>query len=329
MSTENEFAAALSGMRVRIDEALSNLVVVRAPERLYTSVRYALESPGKRVRPILTLLAAGLYGVPEERAMPVATSMEVFHTFTLVHDDIMDQSDLRRGRPSVHAKWGESTAILCGDYLSGLAAHLLALEAHTRLRDMLHLHHSTVEALCEGQIMDMAFEERTDVGVDEYLTMIDRKTAALLDCALRMGGLLADAPASHLAALSELGRHLGRAFQIQDDLLDVTATSENWGKPVGGDLIAGKKTFLTLKALETSRGEDRDYFRGILEGNGFSADRIPEAREKMKMLGVLEAARSTVIFHTDRALSAVDELPAGPSAKALAFLVQSLQDRGH
>jgi geranylgeranyl diphosphate synthase type II len=316
-------------LRRRIDEELARLVDREEPERLYASVRYALEGRGKRIRPILTLLAADAHGCSFDDALPVAVSMEVFHTFTLVHDDIMDRSPLRRGRESVHVRWNEATAILCGDYLLGLSAQLLSRRPNPRLADMLKLHHETVQSLCEGQVMDMLFEERTDVSVDEYLEMIDRKTAALISCSLAMGGLIGNADAGELAALRDLGAHLGRAFQIRDDLLDMTASGERWGKPVGGDLAAGKKTFLTLKAVEASSADDRAFFRRILAERRADEREVELARDKMQSAGVLEAAEATVIFHSEKALESTRGLREGRARRSLEDLVRGLQNRMH
>ena len=244
--------AHLDALRERIDNELNNLVDFAEPAELFDALRYVLEGKGKRFRPILTLLAAEMYGCDVNKAIFLALAMEVFHNSTLVHDDIMDRSAVRRGRESVHVKWDESTAILVGDYLLGLSYRLLSEGHQTRLCEMIVLHQHTLRMLCEGQFCDMNFEARTSVSVEEYLSMIDRKTAALLQSSLQMGGLAGHAGDEELDRLRVIGWHIGRAFQIQDDLLDLTAMDSRWGKPVGNDLIAGKKTFLFGAAILAS-----------------------------------------------------------------------------
>ena len=329
MLSQSDATTYLSTLRERIDLELAGLIDRSEPERLYESVQYALKGRGKRFRPLLTLLAADIFDSGVEKALSVAVSMEVFHTFSLVHDDIMDHSDIRRGRETIHRKWDEPTAILCGDFLAGLSTRLLLSGDHGRLPDMLLLHYQTLQLLCEGQVLDMTFEERRDVSVEDYLTMIDKKTAALLMCCLEMGGLIGHADEAGRSILKEIGWHIGRAFQIQDDLLDLTATTEKWGKPVGGDLVSGKKTYLSLKALESVNGAEKDYFYDVLEQSELSQAKIMEVRERMRSLGVLEEAETTVIFHSEKALESVLSFPEGKSRDALAHMIRAMQNRLH
>ncbi len=321
--------AHIEALRDRINYELSQLFKLAEPVELNDAIRYVLRSRGKRFRPILTLLAAEMYGCEIENAITLGLAMEVFHNFTLVHDDIMDRSAMRRGRESVHVKWDEPTAILVGDYLLGLSYRLLSEVSHARLSEMIALHQHTLRMLCEGQFCDMAFETRKDVSVDEYLSMIDRKTAALLQSSLQMGGLAGHAGGEELDRLREIGGHIGRAFQIQDDLLDLTAVDSRWGKPIGNDLTAGKKTFLLLTALELSHGSDHEWFASILDGGGLPVRRIPGVKEKMENLGVLEAAKTSIIFHSDESLRIVSSLPAGRSRELLSFLIRQMQQRLH
>ncbi|MCH8276171.1 MAG: polyprenyl synthetase family protein [Bacteroidetes bacterium] len=325
---EDDLELKLSELRARIDRGLASLIDVKEPNPLHEAVRYVLEGKGKRFRGVLTVLAAEMYGCSMDESLPVALAMEVFHNFTLVHDDIMDRSDTRRGRETVQIRWDDSTAILCGDYLMGLSYELLPTKS-VRLVEMLALHNKTASRLCEGQMRDMLFESREHVSVGEYLDMIDLKTSALIQSSLKMGGLLGCAGEDDIEVLELIGVHLGRAFQIQDDLLDLTASSDGWGKPVGGDLILAKKAFLLLKALEVSEDEERIWFGRIIEDGGLPQSRVQEARDRMQRLGVLEAARTSVIFHTDRAQTLSLRLPGGAPREMLQYVIAKMQARVH
>ncbi len=320
-------AERLSMLRRLVAQGLDTLSLNREPAVLYDPVRYVLEASGKQFRPLLVLLTAECWKVPPEDALPAALAVELFHNFTLVHDDIMDHSASRRGRPTVHTRWDESTAILSGDYLLALAYGQLArIEPH-QLRDAMAVFHGMVMQLCEGQALDKAFEGREHVTREEYLHMIDGKTGALLRACLELGGVLGGASEKDRACLRSCGEHLGRAFQIQDDLLDLVAESEGWGKVVGSDLIEGKKAFLLLTALEKSEGDEARWFRRIVEGGGLDPAEVDEARERMARLGVLDDAREAVEVHFGTAMNALSEVSCG--TEALASFIQIMQKRVH
>jgi geranylgeranyl diphosphate synthase type II len=319
----------LRTLRDAVDDAMARLVPETRPVSLYEPVRYVLEAPGKRVRPLFFLLTAEAYGADREQVLPVALAVEVFHNFTLVHDDIMDRATTRRGRPTVHARWDEATALLCGDFLVALSYDLLVGAGSPGLPAMLTAYFRMVRALCEGQAMDKEFESRQDVTVAEYHEMIYRKTGALIELAFGLGGMAAGAPGPVLDDLHRLGRHVGLAFQVQDDLLDLVAEDERWGKPVGGDLQEGKKTYLLLRALERAGGSERAWFAGITAGHGLTSVDIPEARRRMEALGVLDDARRLVIEESQRALERLDVLPDGLPKETLRALVNRLQSRLH
>jgi geranylgeranyl diphosphate synthase, type II len=321
-------ADLVGSLRQMVEDALPGTLTNTSPKELYDPVRYVLASEGKRLRPILVLLAANLRGGRVEHALPAALATEVFHVFTLVHDDIMDRSATRRGRETVHVKWDESTAILAGDYLLGLSFDLLTQTAHTDLRQLLEVFHRTVRLLCEGQALDKAFEARTDVSLDEYMAMIDRKTAALLSCGLEMGGVIAGVDPDGRRALREAGHHLGCAFQVHDDLLDLVAHDESWGKPVGGDLIEAKKAYLLLTALSMARGEEHAFFERIAR-NGASAEDVQHARVIMERLGVLERARQTVAYHTGKSLECLRVFPESPGREGLEWIIERMRSRSH
>jgi geranylgeranyl diphosphate synthase type II len=311
------------------EEALAAVVDRTEPAGLYDPTRYILDGKGKRFRPQLVLSASDLFEGDRIVALQAAVAVEVFHIFTLVHDDIMDNSPTRRGRDTIHVRWDEPTAILTGDFLLGRTMEILMAYPDDRLRQAMTVFADTVRKLCEGQIRDMAFETRQDVRLAEYLQMIDQKTSALLECSLVLGGMSGNATDADLEVLREIGHHLGRAFQIQDDLLDLTATSDAWGKPVGGDLMAAKKTWLLLQTLESASGPDRDWFEGLMLKGGATAEEIPEARRRMEALGVIESARAAVLFHSDSAARRIASLPVGTGREALDVLTQKMQQRLH
>ena len=328
--TQEETAAYVRSLTGRVEAELQTLLLPDEPAELYEPVRYVLAGGGKRIRPALVLLAAEAFGGEEAlvRVMPAALAVEVFHNFTLVHDDIMDHADERRGRPAVHVRWDEPTAILSGDLMMGLSYDLLAQVETGRTAEVIRIFHRMVTRLCEGQALDMAFEQRTDVSVVAYIDMIERKTAALLEAALDIGALIGGADEDARANLRRVGRDLGRAFQIQDDLLDLTADDAKWGKTIGGDLLEGKKTFLLLRALECAEGEERAWFARIVEENGVAPEAVQEAHSRMEVLGVLEDARGVVERHYRAGLAGLDALPPGPAASALRGVVEGLMQRG-
>ncbi len=317
-------------LRDDVDSRLRALVPAREPGRLYDPVRYVLRSGGKRLRPILLLTSSRIFGASDEEALPAALAVEVFHNFTLVHDDIMDHADERRGRPTVHVKWDESTAILCGDYLMGLSYDLLACSGgRATTRDLIRRFQQMVARLCEGQTLDQQFEARVDVSVDEYLHMVDGKTGALLQASLELGAMIGGADDAAVAAMADVGRNLGRAFQIKDDLLDLTADDERWGKIIGGDLMEGKKTYLLLSALERNSGPDRDWFLQIAKKGGLPPEEVPEARERMRRSGVLEKARSEVLRYSRLAVEATGRLRESPAVDVLTWLLTRMRERPH
>ncbi|PSR02946.1 MAG: polyprenyl synthetase family protein [Bacteroidetes bacterium QS_8_68_28] len=299
-------------LRERVNNALAELELREEPALLYDPVRYVLGGDGKRLRPVLLLLAAEVFGAETEDALPAALAVEAFHNFTLVHDDVMDHAEERRGRPAVHRRWDTGTALLAGDLLLVRAYDLLAeaaAGAETDLAALMRPFRRMARRLCEGQALDKTFETREAVSVEEYLDMIDGKTGALLSATLELGGLCGDTAPARAEALRNAGAALGRAFQIQDDLLDLTADSERWGKPVGGDLREGKKTFLLVRARERAAEDDAEDARALFERaaeSGLASGEIDEARRRMARLGVLSDARRAVARYTEAATAHLD-----------------------
>lgn len=321
-------ADTIRSLRSAIEQSLANEMQGRGPALMYDPIRYVLDGGGKRARPVLLSLVAQAYGASEAEAMSPAMAVEVFHNFTLVHDDIMDRSGTRRGQPAVHVKWDEGTAILAGDLMLGLSYELLTKPETVDVRALLDIYNRMVEQLCIGQRLDTHFETENEVSVDDYLGMIDGKTAALLSACFEIGAVVGGAPDSDVLALADAGRFTGRAFQIQDDVLDLTAESDDWGKPVGGDLLNGKRTYLTLRAIERASGSEKRWFERILDG-GITQEEVPEARDRMERLGVVDDAKGAVETYTEHAFDALSVLPEGTYADAVTAMLSRLQRRSH
>lgn len=231
-----------------IEEGLEKIDLPKTPENLYQPIEYFVEIGGKRIRPVLTLLATELFGVKKEVALPAALSIELFHNFSLIHDDIMDEAPLRRGKQTVHEKWNTNIAILSGDVLFVKAYQELSKQSREQLFDLITLFNKTAIEVCEGQQMDMDFEVLPKVTVEAYIEMIRLKTSVLLGCALQFGAIIAGASVKNQELIYQFGINLGIAFQIQDDLLDLYGEPKNVGKQVGGDILANKKTLLCILA---------------------------------------------------------------------------------
>ncbi len=237
-----------------INEAISQLSLKKSPQNLYDPIRYLMALGGKRMRPMLTLIGYSLFKDDYQKALYPALGVEVFHNFTLMHDDIMDKAPLRRGNPTVHEKWNDSVAILSGDTML-VKAYELMMEVETSLiRQVLQLFNQCAAEVCEGQQLDMDFETQDAVTKEEYLEMIRLKTAVLPGFCLQLGALIAQAPAEQAEALRQIGENMGIAFQLKDDLLDVYGNQAQFGKKVGGDIAANKKTFLMITAREQATG---------------------------------------------------------------------------
>lgn len=241
------------------NRALADMPFDRQPASLYDPVKYVLSLGGKRIRPVLLLMAYELYRDDTDRAMSTALGLETYHNYTLLHDDVMDRADVRRGRPTVHKVWNENAAILSGDSMLVLAYQLMAKAEPKYLKAVLDLFTETALEIGEGQQMDLEFETRDDVREEEYIEMIRLKTSVLLACALKLGALQADAPESDAALLYRFGEQLGLAFQLQDDLLDVYGDFRTFGKKIGGDILCNKKTYMLINALR--KADDVQYMQ--------------------------------------------------------------------
>ncbi len=255
-----------------IEEGLQSLDIKKQPEELYAPISYIMELGGKRMRPLLTLLAYNVYKPDVETVVPYALAVEVFHNFTLMHDDIMDQAPLRRGKATVHEKWNNNIAILSGDVMLVKAYELFAHLEGEKLTHVLRAFNECAAKVCEGQQMDMNFETMADVEEEAYIEMITLKTAILLGFALELGAILGGASDRDRYLLKVFGEYMGIGFQLKDDLLDIYADQEKFGKQVGGDIIANKKTFLLIKALELAQGEEKQQLSFWLSQTQFDPD---------------------------------------------------------
>ncbi|MBC7615316.1 MAG: polyprenyl synthetase family protein [Pedobacter sp.] len=239
-----------------IEKAISKIHYPQHPANLYEPIRYIMNLGGKRIRPVMVLMASELFNDDVNIALEVALAIETFHNFTLVHDDIMDNAPLRRGAQTVHEKWGSNTAILSGDVMMVESNKHLSKVKSNVLKPVLDTFNATAQGVCEGQQLDMEFEQRSDVSIDEYLEMIRLKTAVLLGGAMKLGAIVGGATEQNAELLYNFGENLGVAFQLQDDILDVYGNPEKFGKQVGGDIISNKKTFLHLKALKLAQSDE-------------------------------------------------------------------------
>ena len=260
------------------------------PENLYLPVRYILGLEGKKLRPALVLLSYNLFSENIENALPAAVAIEIFHNFTLLHDDIMDRAAMRRNEPTVHTKFGENAAILSGDVMSFISFRYLLKSKTPRLEELLLLFSDTAVKVCEGQQYDLDFERRPDVSEEEYLNMISLKTAVLLACSLKSGALLANANEEAASGLYHFGMNLGMAFQLQDDLLDTFGDENTFGKKIGGDILSDKKTYLLIKALELAGPEEKKQLLKWMGRSGSKPkEKIHAVRSIFNQLGIEKA----------------------------------------
>jgi geranylgeranyl diphosphate synthase type II len=302
---ENKYRISLS----RINDALGRCFDKESPVTLYAPARYILEGNGKRIRPFLTLLASEAVCGSSEEALHVALAVEILHNFTLIHDDIMDQADLRHGRPTVHKRWNTNAAILSGDMMIAYAYELALQAKSNRHGELIHILNDANITICEGQALDMELEEKQDATIADYIDMIAKKTGRLISAALEAGGVAGNGTDEELQSLVLFGEKIGQAFQIQDDYLDIMAENGKSGKMAGGDIINGKKTYLLLRSLELASGSDHDLLRSIIINKGIGAERVPEVKAIYERCGVLEETASLINSNTEEALTAIDELP--------------------
>lgn len=282
-------------LRDAVNEFIDNLRFEREPRELYAPIRYTIEQGGKRVRPVLLLMSYNMYKDNIEEAMYPAVAIETYHNYTLIHDDVMDRASIRRGKPTVCAKWGDTAAILSGDTMLVLAYEFIANVPDDKLPAVLSLFTATAKEIGDGQQYDLDFEKHDDVKEEEYLEMIRLKTSVLLAASMKMGGILADAPKEDLELLYAYGETMGLAFQLQDDLLDVYADQALFGKKIGGDICCNKKTFLLITAMNLASPELLAEMKAWMEKSDFSAEeKISYFTAVYNKLGVREMCEKRI-----------------------------------
>ena len=309
---------AVSQYQEFLDEYLQSKLEVKEPRNLYEPIHYILGLGGKRIRPVLTLMSAEVFGASYKKALSAALAVEVFHNFSLVHDDIMDDAPLRRGSVTVHEKWDTNTAILSGDAMLILAYQYFEYYKPTIFRKLAKLFSKTALQVCEGQQMDVDFEVRQDVTIPEYLKMIEYKTAVLVAAAMKMGAIIAEAPKKNGNLIYDFGLNLGLAFQLQDDYLDAFGDPKTFGKQLGGDIIENKKTYLYLKAIEFASEADRqkltELFSIQLEDN---SAKITQAKEIFVNSGAATATQKAIEEYTFKAFGTLEKMSIGDEKKQI------------
>ncbi len=292
-----------------IDKAVKDIEYPATPNELYEPIAYLMALGGKRLRPALVLMATDLFGGDIDDAKSPALAIEMFHNFTLMHDDIMDNAPLRRGQPTVHEKWSDSVAILSGDVMFVKAYKLMIQVKSEILTGVLDVFNKTAVEVCEGQQIDMNFEARDEVSIEEYLEMIRLKTAVLLGGALKIGALIGDADSENAELLYQFGENLGLAFQLQDDILDVYGDPEKFGKQVGGDIISNKKTFLLIKALELAQGTDLvDLTTWINKKDFIAEEKVEAVKELYNQLNIRKLSEEVMQQYAKLALDAFEKI---------------------
>jgi geranylgeranyl diphosphate synthase type II len=292
-----------------ISDYLQAQYSIREPQNLYDPVRYILSLGGKRMRPVLTLMSTEVFDTDYKKALPAALAVEVFHNFSLVHDDIMDDAPLRRGNETVHERWNINTAILSGDAMLILAYQYFEQYEPEVFRDLAKLFSKTALEVCEGQQLDVDFEIREDVTIPEYLKMIEYKTAVLVAAAMKMGAIVAQTSCENANLIYDFGLNLGLAFQLQDDYLDAFGDPKTFGKQVGGDIIENKKTYLYLKAVEFATAEQRERLMYLFSVHPEeSTDKIQEVKELFDATGASKATQQAIQDYTLKAFETLRKI---------------------
>jgi len=313
---------------IDIEQEIQKLDWHRDPKGLYEPIGYTLESGGKRLRPQLAMLASEIFGGKDENVLPAALALEVFHNFTLLHDDVMDRADVRRGRPTVHVRWNDNTAILSGDQMLIEAYKLLSGVPAEKLPEVLRLFNKMGTEICEGQQYDVDFEAKEDTTIEDYLMMIRLKTSVLLATALQIGAYIAGADDKAQDALYQYGINLGLAFQIQDDILDCWGDPATFGKAIGGDIMCNKKTYVLLTALHTADPATRLELEHWLQAiHASKEDKILAVTELYNRLGVRHVCEEVVEQYTRRALDCLNALPQNDGTQALRALAEKMVKR--
>ena len=311
-----------------VNQAIASIPYPEAPSQLYEPIRYHMALGGKRVRPVLTLMACDAMGGDLSEAIDAAIGLEMFHNFTLLHDDVMDNADVRRGKPTVHRRWNDNTAILSGDTMLTIATQFIA---STRNWQVMDLFNKTAIEIYEGQQWDMDYEQRNDVTVEEYINMIRLKTSVLLGCALKAGALIADDDEWEADHLYQAGVNMGLAFQLRDDVLDVWGDPKTFGKEIGGDIMQNKKTFLLINAMHLVQGDDADELRHWLNDPYTTRDdKVAGVTALYERLGVRQLAEEAITHYNELAVEAFNQVKMSDDDKqAFIALANRLAGRNY
>lgn len=301
----------------KVNQFLADLPYDRRPSSLYAPIRYVLSMGGKRIRPVLMLLAYQLYKDDPESILMQAVALETYHNYTLLHDDLMDNADLRRGHETVHKKWNANQAILSGDSMLVLAYERMAQCPKEKLANVLAVFTETALEIGEGQQYDIDFEHRTDVSEEEYIEMIRLKTSVLLACALKIGGILADAPADDLENLYKFGEQMGLAFQLQDDYLDVYGDSKVFGKAIGGDITSNKKTYMLINAFNKANDAQRaELMRWVTAKEFDRQEKVTAVTNLYNEIGIDRLAQKKIAYYFDESKKYLNALQVPEERKA-------------
>lgn len=292
-----------------VNDYIEDATITRQPTSLYDPIKYVLSIGGKRIRPVLLLLTYNMYRDDIERVMPTAVGLETYHNYTLLHDDLMDKADMRRGMPTVHRKWDDNTAILSGDSMLVVAFQRVAQCPAENLQDILSLFTMTALEIGEGQQYDMDFENRMDVTEDEYIEMIRLKTSVLLACAVKMGAIMAGASDEDAKNLYDFGEKLGLAFQLQDDLLDVYGDPKVFGKAIGGDITSNKKTYMLINAILRANNEQREeLIKWITTENFDKEEKIKAVTKLYNKIGIRQLCEKKINDYFAEALTYLEKV---------------------
>ena len=300
-----------------VNKAIADTKYTEQPAELYEPISYLMQLGGKRMRPVLVLIATEMFDGNVLKALDAAIGIELFHNFTLMHDDIMDKAPLRRGKPTVHTKWNESAAILSGDVMFVEAYKLMIKVEDSILREVLAIFSDTASGVCQGQQADMNFEKRDEVSLAEYLEMIRQKTAVLLAGSMQIGALIGGAVPDQANLLYEFGENLGLAFQLQDDILDVYGNPEKFGKQVGGDILSNKKTFMLIKAKELATGNTKSEIDQWLNRSDDPFAKVEAITSIYNLLEVRKLAEIEMEEYVNKALRALELISVDRSKKDL------------
>ena len=301
----------------RVNNAIKAIPYPEQPAHLYEPLTYTMDLGGKRLRPVLVLMACEAVGGDINRALTPAIGLEMFHNFTLLHDDVMDKADIRRGKPTVHVKWDDNTAILSGDAMLTMATQLIAQAPAAVMPQVMDLYNRTAMEIYEGQQYDVDFEKRNDVTVDEYLEMIRLKTSVLLGCACKMGALIGGADEATAQLFYKVGENLGLAFQLQDDMLDVWGDEATFGKAIGGDIMNNKKTFLLINAMQRATGDHKvELSLWLSTPNASRAVKVPAVTAIYDALNLRSLSLDAINRYNDEALNALNKIAISDEARS-------------